>query len=318
MKFIYSNCVGAFLFSDSGELLEKKLYEDTVDANNKLAENTWTDEEKKLLQPQTFFLGFKNEKIGDIKFTNDIRKLALVSEKLHQYDSNIREAIFLAAKNKIKNSVKDDELIIQTSGAIQELDKSVNLLTKRLREWYGLKNPEVAASIHDNTRFVQEVLEDSKKSSMGAELNAYDTKEIKELAVNVSDLITTRDNKEKYLDERMKSVCPNLLAVAGSAVGGKILAGAGSLKRLAVLPASTVQILGAERSMFKFLRKKSMKMPRFGILHEHQFISSAIESKKGKAARLLSDKISIAARVDYFKGKFVGDKLLKEIQDKLK
>jgi len=275
MKFIYSNCIGTFLFSDSGEMLEKVFFEDVLAANKKLEQNEWTDEEKKLVEGKVLLLGVKNEKVGDVVFTNDIKKLTLVSDKLAQFDSKIREAIFTIAKNKIKESVEDDELIIQASSSVQELDKTISMLTKRLREWYGLKNPELAAGISDNARFVMEVLENKQKSVMGADLKEEDDAEIMELASVVLNLLQLRDKKEKYMEKRMKTVCPNLLAVAGASIGAKLLTAAGSLRRMAILPASTVQILGAERSMFKFLRKKSKKMPRFGILHEHKFISTA-------------------------------------------
>ncbi len=317
-KFVYSNCIGAFLFSESYELMDKALFSDAIAANKKLENNEWTDEEKKLIgKEKVLFLGFKNEKLGNVTFTNDLKKLEAVS-KLLENESKISQTIISIAKQKVKDSVQDDELVIQAASSIQELDKSVNMLTKRLREWYGLQNPELAASIEDNARFVKELLEGSQSSEMGAELKSEDENQIKELANNVVKLLELRENYEKYLEKRMKDVCPNILAVAGALIGAKILAAAGSLKRLAVLPASTVQLLGAEKSMFNFLRKKSKKMPRFGILHEHKLIASAPEKRKGKTARLLADKISIAARIDYFKGKFVGDKLLKEIEEKLK
>jgi len=318
-KYIYSNCIGAFLFSESGEVADKVLFSDVIAANKKLENNEWTDEEKKLVgNDKLLFLGFKKERLENVTFTNDLKKLEIAEKKLQQYENKIIETMLKIAKRKVKESVEDDELIIQAAGAIQALDKSVSMLVKRLREWHGLQNPELAANISDNARFVKEVLEDKQKSEMGAELKGEDTTGIIELAKTIVQLLQLREKNEKYLESKMKDVCPNLLTVAGASIGAKLLAAAGSLKRMAVLPASTVQLLGAERSMFKFLRKKSKKMPRFGILHEHKLIASADEKKKGKMARLLADKISIAARVDYFKGKPVGEQLLKEIEAKSK
>ncbi len=318
-KFVYTSCIGTFLFSESYEIAEKILFPDVVAANRKLEQNEWTDEEKKLISSaggKILFLGFKKEKISGVVFTNDLKKLEAASRQLKPHEGKIFAAIIRIAKSKVKDSVQDDELIIQAVSSMQELDKSASMLSKRLREWHGLRNPELASVITDNARFVKEVLEDSGKSEMGAELSAEDQAEIKELAEEVVKLLLLRAKTEKYLEKRMKEVCPNILAVAGAAIGAKLLMSAGSLRRLAMLPASTVQLLGAESAMFKFLRKKSKKMPRFGILHEHKLIASSPEKEKGKAARLLADKITIAARVDYFKGKFIGDKLLKEIERK--
>jgi len=318
-KFVYSNCIGTFLFSESSEITDKKLFSDVIAANKKLENNEWTEEEKQLISGEkVLFLGIKNTKLENVVFTNDLRKLEAVEKALQDYEGEIHEAILTIAKKQIKESVGEDELIIQAANAIQELDKTMSMLTKRLREWNGLQNPELTANINDNVKFVKEVLENSQTSEMGAELGAEDKAEITELAKTLQQLLELRLTYEKYLEGKMKTVCPNVLAVAGAAIGAKLLAGAGSLKRLATLPASTVQLLGAESSMFKFLRKKSKKMPRFGILHEHKLIASANEKVKGKRARLLADKISIAARVDYFKGKYVGDKLLEEIERKSK
>lgn len=318
-RFIYSSCIGTFLFSESYEISEKIFFSDVISASRKLEQGEWTDEEKKLVNSaggKILFLGFKKEKITGVVFTSDIKKLEAASRQLQQHDAKISEAIMKIAKSKVKDSVQSDELIIQAASSMQELDKAASMLSKRLREWYGLKNPELASGISDNARFVKEVLQDSGKSEMGAEIAAEDEAEMKELAEEVVKLLIIRAKTEKYIEKRMKDVCPNLLAVAGAAIGAKMLESAGSLRRLAMLPASTVQLLGAESAMFKFLRKKSKKMPRFGILHEHKVIATALENKKGKAARLLADRISIAARVDYFKGKFVGDRLLREIEEK--
>ncbi len=318
-KFAYTSCIGTFLFSESHEIAEKIMFPDVVAANRTLEQSEWTDEERKLVLSEggkILFLGFKKEKIGSVVFTSDLKKLEAASRQLRQYEGKIIAAILRIAKSKVKDSVQDDELIVQAVSSMQELDKSASMLSKRLREWYGLKNPELAASVDDNAAFVKSLLEDTQNSEMGAELAAEDVAEIKELAGEVARLLLLRAKTEKYLEKRMREVCPNLLAVAGAAIGAKLLTSAGSLRRLAMLPASTVQLLGAESAMFKFLRKKSKKMPRFGILHEHKMIASAAEKEKGKAARLLADKITIAARVDYFKGKFVGDKLLKEMQEK--
>ncbi len=318
-RFIYTSCIGAFLFSESHEISEKLLFSDVIASSRKLEQSEWTDEERNLVSSaggKILFLGFKKEKIGGVVFTSDLKKLDSASRQLRQYEGKIASAIAKIAKSKVKDSVQSDELVIQAASSMNELDKAAGMLSKRLREWYGLRNPELAASLSDNEAFVRVVLEDSGKSEMGAELAQEDVAEIKELAQEAAKLLLLRAKTEKYLEKRMKDICPNILAVSGAAIGAKLLAAAGSLKRLAMMPASTLQLLGAESAMFKFLRKKSKKMPRFGILHEHKMISEAAEREKGKAARLLADKISIAARVDYFKGKFVGDELLKEIKER--
>ena len=319
-RFIFTNCIGTFLF-ENGKVSEKISFSEPSAANKILQNGGWTEEEKKLAAKangKILFLGIKNRKPENVVFTNDVRKLILVGKELSRHDSEIRSAIISMAKLAVKESVGPDELAIQAISAVQDLDKVLGILTKRLREWYGLQNPESALNVSDSQRLVNEVLEGGSVSGMQAKLNNADRAEIKELAGKITGLMQLRNTHEKYLEARMNETCPNLTSVAGASIGAKLLHAAGSLKSLATMPASTLQLLGAERAMFNFLRKKSKKMPRFGILHEHRFIASSNQKKKGKVARLLADKISIAVRVDYFKGDFVGDKLLKEVEGKIK
>lgn len=313
-RFVYTGSVGCFLFGEDGRVVEAVLFSDAAAANRRLEGNEWLDEEKKLLRGgRVLFLGFKGVRAANVVFTNDLRKLEAAASALRQYDGKKREVMLKVAMLKVKDSVHGDDVIAQAVGFLQDADKSINLLAKRLKEWNGLVNPELSM-IGDNEVFIRKVLSGSVRSEMGAELSQEDLAEVMELAHSLESLLALRKRVESYLEGRMKAVCPNVASVAGVAVGGKLVAAAGSLRRLAVMPASTLQLLGAERSMFNFLRHKSKKMPRFGILHEHALIASANEKKKGRMARLLADKISIAARVDFFGGKFVGDKLLAEIK----
>ena len=318
-RFIFTNCIGTFLF-ENGKVSDKILFSDVEAANKILKDNGWTDEEKKLLdgiKEKVLFLGIKSRKRENVVFTNDLKKLAIAGDALSQYDSDVSKAVISMAKLTVKESVASDELAIQAISAIQDIDKTLSILSKRLREWYGLQNPEIVLNVSD-VGLIKEVLEGDSISEMQAELNAADRAEIKELAKTLIQILQLRSRHEIYLEGKMKEVCPNLLSVAGAAIGAKLLNSAGSLKSLATMPASTLQLLGAERAMFNFLRKKSKKMPRFGILHEHKLIAASGQKRKGKAARLVADKISIAARVDYFRGSFIGDKLLKEVEGKLK
>ena len=319
--FIYTNCIGTFLFDQNMEIRESTLFPNPVQTNKKLSSQEWLPEELSLLKKtegKTLFLGFKKEKQENVSFTRDVKKLAAANQKISKYEQVINQTIIKTAKTAVKESVKPDEIITQASSSIQELDRSISLISKRLREWYGLKNPELAFSVEDNVRFVKELLEDKAESEMGTQLSTEDLEEIRSSANEVINLLGLREKQEAYVQKKMKEECRNVEAVAGAAIGAKLLTQAGSLKNLAMMPATKLQLLGAERSMFKYLKKKSKKMPRFGILHEHKLVSTAQEKGKGKSARLLADKISIAARVDYFKGEFVGDKLLKDIHEKLR
>ena len=155
------------------------------------------------------------------------------------------------------------------------------------------------------------------EESMGAALNKEDLEPIFGLIRQVSDMHNFRKKQETYLEGLMKKNCPNLTAITGITIGAKLIEHTGSLKHLAELAASVIQLLGAEKALFRHI-KTGARSPKYGILHEHPLISQAKKSEHGKVARALADKISIAVKVDYFKGKFIGDKLKKGLEEKFK
>ncbi len=230
-------------------------------------------------------------------------------------------------KRKIRESVKEDSLLMQAINSIDELSRIGNIAVKRLREWYELYNPEFSKSCADNERFVSEILKKPKREllqgisvreedSMGANIPKDDVDKILELASFVDYSFKLRKKEEQYVEDLMKKIAPNISAVAGPLIGAKLIAASGSLKRLSELPASTVQLLGAERALFRHLRNKANRPPRHGLIVQHPLIGSAAQKDHGKVARALADKISIAAKVDYFRGEFIGDKLRKILEGK--
>lgn len=231
-------------------------------------------------------------------------------------------------KQKIKEHVSAVDFIMQTINNIDELDKAANLLSKRLREWYALYNPEFTRTVESHEKFAEivqkktrkELLKEiglEEKESMGAEINKEDLEPVMSLAKNITELFRLRKEQEEYLEKVMKKNLPNLHAVAGANVGARLLMQAGSMKRLVGFPSSTIQILGAEKALFRHM-KTGARSPKHGFIINHPFVTNAKREYKGKAARMLADKISIAVKIDYFKGKFIGDKLRKELEEKLK
>lgn len=240
----------------------------------------------------------------------------------------VREQSIAVAKRAVKSSLTKDLLIIQAISCVEDADKVSSILVNRLREWYGYYNPEFAKSIHSNEKFSQLVVSmtraDLLKSlnldeahSMGADLDKKDLDAILELARNLNDLYSFRKYLEHYLENAMTELCPNTTAITGALLGAKLLSLAGSIKRLSELPSSTIQLLGAEKALFRHIRGLG-KSPKHGVLIQHQLMESAKMKEKGKVARALADKISIAAKVDYFKGKFIGNKLKEELEKRFR
>ncbi|MEM3374715.1 MAG: hypothetical protein QXE31_05895 [Candidatus Woesearchaeota archaeon] len=319
--YLYSDITGTYVFNQNFEIREKILFtnlknDELLKLNEKFLKNEVLESEKIFLEK------FKN--IKSLRFENDGKAIEKIKEKLNFYEDYYNLNLKLT-KLQIRESISTDNLIIQTISSIDELTKTINILIKRLREWYSYSLPEIEETIKEHTDFIalilkksrQELIEEFKiNNSMGKELKREDLSEIINFAKTISLLIEEKENKEQYLQKLMKENCPNLNEVAGFLIGSKLISLAGSLKNLAFMPSSTVQLLGAEKALFRHMLNKNIKPPKHGIIHEHPILQKAPKEEKGKAARALADKILLAAKVDYFKGNFIGDKLRKELEEK--
>lgn len=212
----------------------------------------------------------------------------------------LRSKNFELTKKALREMVSRDVLIIQTVHSIKELIEVSNKLIAVLRERYGYYAPRVCREA-DAEKLLQSALE-CVREDMGISLNQEDIKSIKEMSLEISEIMKLKENQETYLGKLMDEMCPELKATAGSLIGGELIDLAGSLKHLAEIPSSTIQVLGAEKALFRHI-KTGARPPRFGVIFAHENISNAKEDEKGKAARKLASKIAIAAKKDYFKEK---------------
>jgi len=220
--------------------------------------------------------------------------------------------------------VTTDLLIIQAIRTIEDIDRVTNILARRLRDWYEYHNPEFSKRLEDDRKLAELILTKERKElqeeiglddskTMGADLSKTDMDTIKLLAKTIQDLYENKEKNHKYIEDLMQKVCKNMLSITGPLIGAKLIDHAGSIKRLTILPASTIQLLGAEKALFRHI-KTGARCPKYGVLINHPIVIK--QKAKGKAARVLADKISIAIKVDYFKGEYIGDKLIKYLEEK--
>jgi nucleolar protein 56 len=153
---------------------------------------------------------------------------------------------------------------------------------------------------------------------MGGQFAEPDLGTVNAQATFVNSLYLQRDALLEYLELIMQQHTPNIKTVAGPTIGAKLLAMAGSLERLSRMPSSTIQLLGAETALFRHLRNNKARPPKHGIIFNHVLLQRAPKPMRGKVARALADKISIASKVDYFKGEFIGDTLYKQVEERAK
>ena len=227
------------------------------------------------------------------------------------------------SRHKLKFSVdKIDSMIIQAIRLIDDMDKELNVFAMRTKEWYGWHFPELAKILNDNLAYARliitagfrtnisetdlsEILPESteeavKKAaeiSMGTEITEDDLANITALAEQVIQYTEYRAQLSSYLESRMRAIAPNLTALVGYLVGARLIAHAGSLMNLAKAPGSTIQILGAEKALFRALKTKH-DTPKYGILYHSSLIGQATGRNKGKIARMLAAKPALGLRVD--------------------
>jgi nucleolar protein 56 len=153
-------------------------------------------------------------------------------------------------------------------------------------------------------------------ASMGADLGDKDLAQIQTMCRNVLELYSVRQSLENYVDSVMEEVAPNTRTIGGSLLGARLIAIAGGLMNLAKLPASTIQVLGAEKALFRSLKTKA-RPPKHGIIFQHPLIHDGKRWQRGKIARALAGKLAIAARVDAFRGKYAGDELKADLNKRV-
>jgi len=263
--------------------------------------------------------------------------------------SKLRDFALQLSSSKVTETSESPDLhIIQTINTLDDTDKIINGLSSRLREWYGLHFPELdnlidsingyakivlggkrddlTDKVYTDAGFPEtkvEMLSLLQKKSKGGAISDENLAIVQTLAKQILELFDLRNTLEKHIETQMELVAPNISGILGAAVGARILARAGSLKKLAFMPASTIQVLGAEKALFRSLKTGSQP-PKHGLLFQHALVHAAPRWQRGKIARAISTKAAIAARVDVYgagRNQMLFEKLnvrIKEIGEKYK
>jgi nucleolar protein 56 len=215
----------------------------------------------------------------------------------NEYDNMLHELNIRLVKEQMALTVTPDRRIIAAVEAIDDLNETGNVLSERLREWYimnfqdtNLKGEELARKIIG--------MDEPGKSA--------DLKIMQSFSSSLLASYETRNRIEEYLKENMPLLAPNLTNISGHILGARLLSIAGSLEKLASMPSSTIQVIGANNALFKHLKGKATS-PKHGVIFRHPYINTAPKWQRGKIARVLSSKISLAARYDFYSGELKED-----------
>jgi nucleolar protein 56 len=365
--------LGIAAFDQSGSLIASRKFEDAIRSYRLLKSGAVPEEIRQFIEK---LRPFDSISVNDASVAAMLRQAGLNSQLMPEdqqqwiqgskpdfiikasFADNSEEAmqrlrgfaISLSSSRVKEASERLDLHIIQSINALDELDKIINTVGARLREWYGLHFPELDNLIQSLIAYAEivsraglrqnitaeilqgagmqdkkvEVILDAARRSKGGDMAPENLAIVKRLADQVISQSDLRRVLADHVEVAMETVAPNVKELLTVTVGARIIAKAGSLARLATLPASTIQVLGAEKALFRAL-KTGARPPKHGLLFQHPLVHSAPKWQRGKIARAVASKVAIAARIDYYrhagKDTTIQDRLntrLNEIREKYK
>ncbi len=245
-----------------------------------------------------------------------------------QQTTDFRRRVALGiSREKIMRHLRSPDLTIKYAvETIDSLDKTINLLGMRLREWYAINVPAIVNHVEDIQTLVETVLSvgtgmptaehlvraglppeaaknivEETAQEVGTPLSEEGLKPVLAIAQSIRTMLDARRTIEEYIEKSMSRVAPNMTALVGPLVGARLISAAGSLEDLAKKPSSTIQVLGAERALFRSLRTGAAP-PKHGVIFQVPLVHSSPFWQRGKIARALAGKLAIAAKVDAHSG----------------
>ncbi|MGQ4892738.1 MAG: C/D box methylation guide ribonucleoprotein complex aNOP56 subunit [Candidatus Njordarchaeia archaeon] len=274
------------------------------------------------------------------RISEELLKIFGDKSKYNYYASKV--GIGLTQSKIMEEGEKRDQMIIKAVTIQEDLTKMYNILVSHVREWYGFYFHELGKVVEDHDLYIRLVYElgrienftreniekfvkdkklidkilKARESAVPIKITDLDLERIKgicELAMNMNE---EREKIMDYLDTLMREAAPNIRSLVGSIIGAKLIRKAGGLEQLAKMPASTIQILGAEKALFRALHGRGTP-PKHGIIFQDPRVFKSPRWQRGKIARALAGKLAIAARVDFFSGEYIGDELASELDKRI-
>ena len=288
--YLVTRWFGTFL-CDKNVIKSKILFprnpEDIAKRLLKIDKQEILTEEKKITKGANVIVNEKRlEKIGEYHQNNSFFKRMLIEPEDFDFTLNlIHEASMILAEKKVEEKLKSKDLqVIQMVNALDDLIQTSNLLSERMNCWSVIPTPEKKIKPFENLLYTVNY-------------------EIKRL--------------EKQIERDVKKIAPNISEIAGSLISARLMSLAGGMERIACMPASTIQLLGAEKALFRF-KKEGGRPPKHGVIFQHPILNRAPQKNRGKIARILAAKISIAAKADVFTKRNISDDLKNNMKQRIR
>ena len=287
--YLITKWFGTFLCEKTGvqkEILFPKHKKEIVQRLREIEKNNILEEEKKIVKNTNVIVNEKRlQQLGTYNDGEPFFKTITINPKDYGFSQVLfHDASLLLAQQRVDEQLQSEDLqLIQMVNALDDLVQTANLLSERLSCWLLLPTPKKKVKPFEKT------------------------------------LAAVNDEIQRLQDQieiDMKTIAPNTSKIIGPLIGARLIALAGGMQRMAMLPASTVQILGAEKALFRF-KKEGGRPPKHGIIFQHPLINRAQKTERGKIARLLANKISTAMKADVFTKRDIADELQQDIDLRL-
>jgi nucleolar protein 56 len=287
--YLITKWFGTFLCDETGvqkEILFPKHEKEIVQRLREIEKNNVLEEEKKIVIHTNVVVNEKRlQQLGTYNDTEPFFKTITITPKDYGFSQELfHDASLLLAQQRVDEQLESEDLqLIQMVNALDDLVQTANLLSERLTCWLLLPTPKKKVKPFEKT------------------------------------LATVNDEIQRLQDQieiDMKTLAPNTSKIIGPLIGARLIALAGGMQRMAMLPASTVQILGAEKALFRF-KKEGGRPPKHGVIFQHPLINRAQKTERGRIARLLANKISTAMKADVFTKRDIADELQQDIDIRL-
>ncbi len=333
-KMLVTTWYGTFIL-EGPEIVDKKLFprdlEEIVSRLIELRRGAILPEEKELREKhegeivvgERRLLGLKETKLGEVPNLNDSFESYGFTKRF------FRDVVLEFSRRLTSEKAAKDRYLAQTIAAYDDIVKIINLLAERLREWHGIHFPELSSEVSDHKKYAEivekygdyetikrELSEFSEIQTSGSPIGREDIEAIREFARYLLKGFELRDRLIKYIEDFVSREAPNLTYLLGPSLAARLIAAAGGLEKLAKMPASSIQVLGAEKALFRHLRKGA-KPPKHGLIFMYPAIHGSPKWQRGKIARALATKIAIAAKADAFTGQFIAEKLKEDLEKRI-
>jgi nucleolar protein 56 len=348
--YMATGILGSFAFDGKGKAIEYRLFpkkpEVIAEKLKKSREGQILPEESEIVwelkrkgykeliwdkdrQVQGILCIRKKEHMGEETMQGSYRKLAMdlrwvtTQAELNEILSKVNIEM---TKTELRKE-KRDKIIMRVVSVLEELDRELNVFSEKLREWYGLHFPEADSKIPSHEKYAEMIARHGRRESFaekdlakiagkssGMDFSDLDMKHIQDFSKTLLSMFGARKELGKYLEQITRASMPNTSEVAGPLLSARLIVLAGGLEKLSKLPSSTVQILGAEKALFRHMKGEG-KAPKYGVLFGHPLIQQAPRELRGKVARMVSSKITLAARMDNFSDKDEGKSMRKDLEE---